>query len=258
MELRILSYSISLALCVLLALPAQAQNSTSSPPNRKETKKKEKKKDENEIQYPLYNGMDFSIDLWGAGAKLFGSDFFSTEVSADVNLKNRFFPTVEVGYGATNAWSDYMVHYKSNAPYLRIGLDYNAFYKKKHGHMLMVGLRYGMSSFKYDVNTLSEGDADYSTSMSDINLTDDVWKDNAYYNHTGMKGSMQWIEFCVGIRAHILKNLYMGWTVRFKYRISSSSDTYGDPWYVPGFGTFGSNTTGVTYTITYRLPSFSK
>ena len=35
---------------------------------------------------------------------------------------------------------------------------------------------------------------------------------------------------------------------------SSSTGEYGNPWYVPGFGKYGSNTMGVTYTITYKLP----
>ncbi len=33
---------------------------------------------------------------------------------------------------------------------------------------------------------------------------------------------MQWAEFCVGIRAHVWKDLYMGWALRFKFRLSSS------------------------------------
>lgn len=69
-----------------------------------------------------------------------------------------------------------------------------------------------------------------------------------------MKGSMQWAEFCVGIRAHVWKDLYMGWALRFKFRMSSSVAEHGDPWYVPGYGKYNGNTTGVTYTITYKLP----
>lgn len=48
------------------------------------------------MHYPLYNGISVSVDLWGPGSKLFGSDFFSSEVAVDVNLKNRFFPIVEL------------------------------------------------------------------------------------------------------------------------------------------------------------------
>ena len=44
--------------------------------------------------------------------------------------------------------------------------------------------------------------------------------------------------FSVGIRAHVWKALYMGWSLRFKFKLSYSADEYGDPWYVPGFGKY--------------------
>ena len=160
----------------------------------------------------------------------------------------------ELGYGSTDTWSDKGIHYKSNAPYFRIGMDYNTLYKKQHGHMLLVGLRYGVSSFKYDVDALGLDDPIYGGIVGNPNLDDEIWGGSLPYNHKGMKGSMQWAEFCVGIRAHVWKALYMGWSLRFKFKLSASADEYGDPWYVPGFGKYGSNTMGVTYTITYKLP----
>lgn len=90
MEQKILNYSISLAFCLLLSLPLQAQNSDISAPPANTPPKKEKKEAKEEVHYPLYNGISVSVDLWGPGSKLFGSDFFSSEVAVDVNLKNRF------------------------------------------------------------------------------------------------------------------------------------------------------------------------
>ena len=46
----------------------------------------------------------------------------------------------------------------------------------------------------------------------------------------------------------------MGWALRYKFRLSATTGEYGDPSYVPGYGTYGSNTLGVSYTITYKLP----
>lgn len=111
-----------------------------------------------------------------------------------------------------------------------------------------------MSSFKYDITTLPVTDPIFDGSIGNPNQMDGIWGGNVPFNHKGMKGSMQWFEFCVGIRAHIWKQFYMGWGLRFKFRTSSSTGEYGDPWYVPGFGKYGSNTMGVTYTITYKLP----
>ena len=69
-----------------------------------------------------------------------------------------------------------------------------------------------------------------------------------------MKGSMTMGGFCVGYPGARLEGIVHGWSLRFKFKLSASADEYGDPWYVPGFGKYGSNTIGVTYTITYKLP----
>lgn len=42
-----------------------------------------------------------------------------------------FLPTVDVGFGTTDSWSDTGIHYKSSAPFFRIGIDYNTMAKKK-------------------------------------------------------------------------------------------------------------------------------
>ena len=75
--------------------------------------------------------------------------------------------------------------------------------------MLLVGLRYGVSSFKYDVDALGLDDPIYGGIVGNPNLDDEIWGSSLPYNHKGMKGSMQWAEFCVGIRAHVWKALYM-------------------------------------------------
>lgn len=252
---KILSYSISLALCLLMSLPLEAQNATSPAPLAGTPPPAEQKKEaDQEVYYPLYNGVSMGVDLWGPGSRLLGSDFLSAEVVVDVNLKNRFFPVAEIGYGSTDTWSDKGIHYKTGAPYFRIGMDYNALYKKQHGNMILVGLRYGVTSFKYDVEALAIHDPIYGGGINNPNLEDDIWGGSLPFNYKGMKGSMQWLEFCAGVRAHIWKELYMGWSIRFKFRMSSSTDVHGDPWYVPGYGKYGGNTMGVTYTITYKLP----
>lgn len=254
MERKILNYSISLAFCLLMSFPLQAQNRNTSTPQGGNRPKAEKKEAKEEVKYPLYNGMSVGLDLWGIGSKVLGGDFLSTEIAVDVNLKNRFFTIAELGYGKTDTWSDKGIHYNSGAPYFRIGMDYNALYKKKHGNMLLVGLRYGVTSFKYDVEALGIDDPIYGGIVGNPNLEDGIWGGSLPYNHQGMKGSMQWAEFCVGIRAHVWKELYMGWSLRFKFKMSASTGEYGDPWYVPGFGKYGSSSMGVTYTITYKLP----
>lgn len=229
------------------SLPADFQQD-----NKPQNKPTAEKKTE-EVAEPLYKGTFISIDLWGMGSKVLGGDFVSSEVAIDVNLKNRFFPVLEAGYGSTNAWNDNGTHYKSNAPYLRIGMNYNTLFKKKFDNYLFVGFRYAMSSFKYSVENTALQGTEYAEG-GNSELIDPIWKESLPFTREGMKGTMHWAEFCVGIRAHIWKSFYMGWSLRMKYRITSSGDIYGNPWYIPGFGKYASNTLGVVYTITYKIP----
>lgn len=253
MEGKILNYSISLIFTLLISFPLGAQNrNTSSPENQSPQANKARKAEQ--TGSPFYRGLSVSADLWGMGSKVFGGDFLSTEVAVDVNLKNRFFPIAEIGYGTTDTWSEQGIHYKSSAPYFRIGMDYNTLYKKKHGNMLLVGLRYGATRFDYDIETPSISDPVYGGELDNPALQDDVWNQSVPFRYKGLKSSMQWAELNVGIRAHVWKAFYMGWALRFKFKLSASVDKHGDPWYVPGFGKYGSNTLGVTYTIIYKLP----
>ncbi len=257
MAKRILNYFISsLAFCLLAIIPTHAQDGRhyASPNQRRQANQKDKKKKVPEIVYPLYNGVNVGVDLFGIGNKVLGGDFLSSEVSVDVNLKNRIFPVVEMGYGKTDSWNDYGTHYKSSAPYFRIGMDYNVLFKKNFKNYLFVGLRYATTSFKYDIEALDINDPVYGGKINNPNQEDNIFGGSVPFNHKGMKGSMQWFELCGGIRAHIWKDLYMGWTVRFKYRTSSTMDNYGNPWYIPGYGKYSSNTIGLTYTVIYKLP----
>lgn len=251
---KMLSYSISLLLCLLLSVPIGAQNTNMQAAAKQKIQKKEKKDEKEGPQYPLYNGISIGVDLWGIGSKVLGGDNISSEVAIDVDLKHRFFPTLELGYGSSNESGDLGIRYKTQAPYLRIGLDYNALYKKQHGQLFTVGARYGITNFKYDIESLGLDDPIYGGGVGNPNLTDDIWGGSLPYNYTGMKGTMQWIEICLGVRANIWKNLHMGWSIRMKYKLSATTGTYGDPSYVPGFGKYGSSTIGVVYTITYKLP----
>ncbi len=251
MKKKILSCIVSLALSLTVAPPLWAQRTDPPAGNGKAPRKESKKA---EIEYPLYNGTLIGIELWGPGGHLLGSDFLSSEISAVVNLRNRYLPTLELGYGTTDTRNEKEIQYKSSAPYFRIGMDYNTLYKKKHGNMLLVGLRYGASSFKFDVEAPGTTDPIYGGTAGNAGTAEPAGESSPRYAYQGMKGSMHWAEFNVGIRTHVWKALYMGWALRFKFKLSATVDEHGDPWYVPGFGKYGSSTLGVTYTITYKLP----
>jgi len=248
MKQRTLNYSFAKAISFILFFVSgtglYAQNSDSD----------KDKKDAEKVYFPLYNGLIVSTDIYGLGASVLGSDFLYGEVAVEANLKNRFFPVVEVGYGTTDTYSERGTHYKSSAPYFRIGMNYNTMYKKGNPNFLYVGFRYGFTSFSYDVVSTPAEDPIFGGSMENPSITDDIWGGSVPFSHKGLKASMGWLELLVGVRAHIYKNFYMGWTVRYKRSMNTSLSDYGDPWYVPGYGAYDANRFGITYSLIYKLP----
>lgn len=179
------------------------------------------------------------MDLFGLGSKLLGGDFLSSEVNVRVNLKKKFIPTVEIGFGQTDTWSDTGIPYKSAAPYFRVGADYNVV--KEY---LYVGLRYGFSSFKYDISSTPFSDPIYGGSMANPGLIDGIWGGSVPYHYNGLKSNMQGLSWWPESMFKSIKSFYMGWTLRFKFKTAGSISEHGNPWYVPGFGEYDSTNIG--------------
>lgn len=247
---------VSISLFLLFSVEVGAQNQQRpyvNPTPKRDQKKNVKEEPKEEV--PLYNGTYVGVDLYGIGSKLFGSDFLSSEIDVVVNLKNMFLPTAEIGFATTDSWNDTGIHYKSSAPFFRIGVDYNTMSKKKEKNsFLYVGLRYGFSHMKYDINSMPIKDPAFGGEYENPSLGDIIWGGSAPYDHPGQKATMQWMELVAGVKVQIYKNFYMGWALRMKYKLYASVSEYGNPWMVPGFGKYGSNNIGVTYTLIYKLP----
>lgn len=122
MEQKISKYStatIVSLLCLIFSLPLQAQQQRpGARPAVKQKAKEEIKAD----TIPFYNGTYVGVDLFGLGSKLLGGDFLSSEVNVRVNLKKKFIPTVEIGFGQTDTWSDTGIHIKVPLLIFALGL----------------------------------------------------------------------------------------------------------------------------------------
>lgn len=244
---RTLNYSFAIISLILLFVPGASLHAQSSNSDKDKDKKEA-------VYFPFYNGLIVSTDIYGLGASVLGSDFLSAEIAVEANLKNRFFPIVEIGYGTTDTSDEKGIYYKSSAPYFRIGMNYNTMYKKGNPNFLYVGFRYGYTSFSYDVANVPMDDPIFGGGIANPNLVDHIWGGSVPFDFRGLKASMGWIELLAGIRAHIYKDFYMGWSVRYRRKMNTSLSDYGDPWYVPGFGSYDSNCWGLSYSLIYKLP----
>ena len=183
----------------------------------------------------LFRGFAVSFDMVGAGMLLF-SDYGQYEGAFRINLHDEWFPIIEAGIGkATHDDEVTRLHYKTSAPYFKIGIDKNML-KDKHGpNRLYLGLRYGFTSYKVDINHPG--------------LVDPYWNWEADFVIQEAPCKYHWAEIVVGIDASIFGPLHLGWSVRYKQRLAHSEEgEWGKPWYVPGFGTYDTKL-GATFNV---------
>ena len=153
-----------------------------------------------------------------------------------VNLKNKFFPIVEVGLGVSNHTDETSnITYKTHSPYFRLGADYN-FLKDVHsGNRLFGGLRFAYSSYKFDIAGSALKDPIYGTIVP--------------FQMNGVKSNSFWSEVVFGAEAKVWRFLHLGWSVRYKLQVHKGRTVVDNAWYVPGYGKYGANRLGGSFDI---------
>lgn len=188
---------------------------------------------------PLYRGIQIKADMVGLAQKMV-SDYGQYEAGVRVNLKDKYFPTLEVGLGEADHHDIVtLTSYKSSAPYGKIGADFNIMKNKHDIYRLYLGFRYAYTSFKFDVDH--------------PDIVDPVWGGKTPFHGHDIKANYHWMELLLGIDAKIWGPLHLGWSARYKRRLHYDNGELGNVWYVPGYGKQGSTRLGGTFDIIIEL-----
>ncbi len=185
------------------------------------------------VKVSFINGFDIHFDVVGA-VMMSASDHGQWEGGVRINILDKYFPAVELGYGEADEKEDYVEESwgKAKGTFFRIGCDFNILKNKHDIYKLFAGFRYGFSKFSYDmsvgetVTTEDDPDTDEDESSTTTVYTD-------YYD---MDATYHWIEFVLGADAKIWGPLHLGWDIRYRRRLTQTFDDVGAPWYIPGFG----------------------
>jgi hypothetical protein len=194
---------------------------------------------------PLLGGLLITADISAPVMNLLGTQYGSYEFGVELDLYHRFFPVVELGIG-TARYTPLDNNYTFNcAPslYGRVGVNYNFFYNNGSESFVGIGLRYGLTSFKYN--------------WDNITLSDSYWDSSIVTSTPQETAFAHWGEIAVVLRVQIYKNFYMGWSGRYRLLIDCESSQYGKPYYIPGFGPQEGGF-GFTYTVGYNIPFGNK
>ncbi len=237
--LRILSYIILSSILLFAGtLTSAAQTNEPQETIRKEVKAV--KKD----SVKLWQGILIETDLIPIFQKtVLNSDAYSFLGSAQLNLKNKYYPTIEAGMGGADKTSANGIQFKTTGIFGKIGLDVPVFRPAENStqknNVFLAGVRLGMSQLNY--------------SLYNLTLTDEYWGGTETINMESINDTKFWFEVNAGLRVEVFKNIFMGWSVRNRRLINRAKPGETAPWYIPGYGTGTDSGWGFSYTLGYKI-----
>ena len=190
------------------------------------------------------NGFTVNVDVASLATSTFiNNGMYSSEAGIQLDLKHKFFPTIEVGVAGANKVSTDNIKFKTNGLFERFGVDFNLRKKKPDSkptnNLFTAGLRLGMSNFNYDV--------------TNVTLADNYWGGSTSINYPTQNVSKIWYEFVIGVQVEVIKSFYLGWNLRIRNLISKDIQGVVSPWYIHGFGQNKSSNYGFNYTVGYHF-----
>lgn len=210
---------------------------------------KETKKDSIPPKMDRY-GVRVGIDLYKLTRRLYDSDYIGIEFVGDYRLTKKYFLAAELG-SENKTTEDTRLNTTVKGSYLKVGFDYNGYENWLNmENIISIGMRFGASTFNEQLNSYKIYNPNpYWGELPSI-------ESNEKFN--GLTAS--WIEVVAGVKAKVLNNFFLGFSVRLNTLVSNHKPANFDNLYIPGFnrtynGNFG---VGINYTLTYFVPIYKK
>ncbi len=204
-------------------------------------------------------GLRVGIDLSRPVLSFLKDNYTGLELVGDFRLTERWWLAAELGNeerqqeemtGALPLYS-----YTVSGSYLKVGADHNT-YTNWFGmrNQIHIGGRYAFSSFSQTLENFRFFDSNRFFSPDEFVLGSDEAQE-----FSGLNAS--WLEFVVGMKAEIFKNMYVGISARLAHLVTNTEDDNFRNLWIPGFNrvTEGAKWgVGYNYTLSYFLPLYKK
>ena len=196
-----------------------------------------------EKKIPIYQGTMVKLDIASPAviAGISRGTLQHYEIAANVRLKDRFYPTLEIGYAGGHTQND-SIAYNGHGGFFRVGVDINPLRKHPDSpHALLVGVRLGTSMQNWQHTTQATG-----------GFRADCWGEIAL----GCQ-----VEIVNGRKSKIESQkrmaFYMGWMGRIKCMFTRQAEgmpaEQQAPLYVPGFGYRDNIGWGLNYYVGWKF-----
>jgi len=193
-------------------------------------------------------GLRFGLDISNPVRSLINHNRKSIEITADFRIKPNVFIASEIGY-LDQFTEEVKYDFQTKGQYFKLGANYNV-YKNwlNMDNEIYVGLRYGYSTFSQTVSNII---IDTESSLPPLHIAESTTYDSL---------NAGWLEFIIGIKAEVYKNLYLGFQFSGNKLLSDKKPEQFKNLYIPGFNRVFINRTGFgfNYTVSYRIPLYKK
>lgn len=189
--------------------------------------------------YPLLYSANIGFNFFDGVMALCGQKHSSYDVQASLSLHNWIEPTIELGIGfADNQPENSNFRYKNKPSfYGKIGANYNFMYKSNPDYQIYLGLRFGYSSFNYEI--------------TDVTINSGYWGQTNHFSITNQHASAFYGQALAGLKVKIWKWFSLGWSLRYGFKMKQNKPENSTPWFIPGYGTGALN---ATFSLIYTIP----
>lgn len=217
------------------------------------------------VVYKQPYGLRAGVDLSRVLVSFLEDNYTGLEFVGDYRLSQKLYVAGELGNekktigvplgSEIDAPNGELYNFTASGSYLKLGIDYNT-YGNWYGeqNMIYIGGRYAFSTFSQTLNN-------YKIFNTNRYWNPDDFAVGATQNQEFSGLSASWLEFVVGIKAEMFKNLYFGASARLGILITNKDPDNFKNLFIPGFNkvTDGSRFgVGYNYSISYLIPLYKK
>lgn len=205
-------------------------------------------KEKDTLKIPQRYGLRLGIDAHRLTKSLYNDNYKGLELVGDYRITKKFYAAGEIG-NEEKTTADDNLNYTTKGTYFKVGFDYNAYENwLDMENMIFIGMRFGVGSFNHKLNSFT------------IYQPGNYYGVNTNTSDQEFNGlSASWLEVVSGLKAEVLNNLYVGFSLRLNYLMSNNEPEGFANLYIPGFNKTYENSkfgAGINYTISYFIPFY--
>lgn len=200
------------------------------------------------LKIPQHYGLRLGIDAHRLTKSLYNDNYKGLELIGDYRITKKFYAAGEIG-NEEKTTADDNINYTTKGTYFKVGFDFNAYENwLDMENMIFIGMRAGVGSFNLKLNSFT------------IYQPGNYYGINTNTSDQEFNGlSASWLEVVSGLKAEVLNNLYVGFSLRLNYLMSNNEPEGFANLYIPGFNKTYENSkfgAGINYTISYFIPFY--